>query len=219
MPVKQKSNSHFGSNFWEGFSTKLNRNVFFYSELEYENWIMTECNPSIKTFCEQPLKISGYVDNQYKESIFDMWIQWIDGTEEFLEIKYEKDIKNINNSNHRISYQIKLQKQWCMKNRFNHRIITEKDIRVYPLLNNSKILVSHLKNVNKTSEIISFKIVKMLKKSDQTIKGITINLKEHHISEIYRSICYLYLKNLVYINLKESNFDQNMKVSLVNETI
>ena len=85
-PVEQNSMSHFGSNFWDGYSYKVKRDVFFYSELEYDHWILVECNPKIISFCEQPRKIDGYVDDEYKESIFDMWIKWEDGKEEFLEI-------------------------------------------------------------------------------------------------------------------------------------
>ena len=56
-PVLSRKSSHFGSNFWDCFSQKINRDVNFYSDLEYEHWILVETNPDIEYFCEQPLKI------------------------------------------------------------------------------------------------------------------------------------------------------------------
>ncbi|CAG9621909.1 hypothetical protein [Sutcliffiella rhizosphaerae] len=38
--VEQKKTSHFSSNFWECNSKKIGRDVFFYSELEYDHWIL-----------------------------------------------------------------------------------------------------------------------------------------------------------------------------------
>lgn len=218
-PVKQNSTSHFGSNFWECYSIKIKRKVFFYSELEYHNWIMVECNPAIKSFCEQPKKISGYVNDQYKETIFDMWIQWIDGKEEFIEVKYYKEIENIEHKNNRVSKQIRLQKQWCKENDFTYRIVTDKDIRVYPLLSNNKLILSFSKHLDSSNEIIVYKITKLLRKEKLLIKEIIMMLNEFHISDIYVAICSLYVNKKIEMDMSGRNFDENMEVSLVSENI
>lgn len=65
----------YGSNYWVGYSYKLRRHVHFYSDLEYENWILVETNPEVEVFCEQPLRIQYFLDGKKSESIFDMWIK------------------------------------------------------------------------------------------------------------------------------------------------
>jgi hypothetical protein len=92
QPVLLKRNGRYGSNYWEVYSPKIGRNVRLFSDLEYDHWVMVETNPKIKTFCEQPLRIVEYIDGKRHESIFDMWVQWEDGTEMFIEVKYQKDL-------------------------------------------------------------------------------------------------------------------------------
>lgn len=216
VPVEQKKISHFGSNFWDGYSYKINRDVFFYSELEYDHWILVECNPNIVAFCEQPKKISGYVDDEYKESIFDMWIQWKDGSEEFIEIKYSHDIKDIETRNDRVSKQLKLQQNWCIENKFTYRILTENEIRIYPLLSNSKILLPYIKKMKKGSEITKYKILKTLKQGTHNIQSLSNQLKDIQITELYQEIFSLYLNGKIKIEIESSPINQNTEVLLLN---
>jgi hypothetical protein len=217
-PVEQNSISHFGSNFWDGNSYKLKRDVFFYSELEYDHWILVECNPKILSFCEQPKKIDGFIDGEYKESIFDMWIKWEDGTEEFLEIKYSSEIENLDKRSDRVSKQIELQQKWCKDNNSQHRIVTEKHIRIQPLLSNSKIILPYIKKMKQTSEITKYKILKSLNnETPTTIKSLANQLSEIRSSELYQGIFSLYLSNQVKIDLESAPINQNTEMLLINE--
>ena len=143
--VLSGKSSHFGSNFWDFFSQKINRDVNFYSDLEYEHWILVETNPDIEYFCEQPLKILEEYEGEMHASIFDIWIQWKDGKEEFVEIKYEKDVREASfpksKRNKRIQIQLNIQEKWCKNNHINYRIVTEEEIRIQPLLTNKKMLL------------------------------------------------------------------------------
>lgn len=112
-PIEVKGRSHFGSNFWDAYSPKIKRDVNFYSDLEYDHWILVETDSRIKNFCEQPLKIEGLYNGKKAESIFDMWVQWDDGVNEFIEIKYSKDLIPKSKQYDRVKKQITLQQE-CM---------------------------------------------------------------------------------------------------------
>lgn len=107
----------YGNNRWLAYSNKLKRTVYLFSDLEYEHWIQLEFDSNVINFCEQPLKVSLITGNKQVSSIFDMWIQYKDKNEEFIEIKYSSDLSKEN-----VKKQIQIQKSWCEKNFKNHRI-------------------------------------------------------------------------------------------------
>ena len=121
-----KRNDKFGCNYWEVFSPKLERIVRMFSDLEFDNYILTETNPKIQTFCEQPIKIKTLVDGKEVISVIDMWIKYHSGKEVFIEVKYQSDINPANPKSQRSIRQIKAQKKWCEGNGFDHIVMTEK---------------------------------------------------------------------------------------------
>ncbi|MFJ8455705.1 Tn7 transposase TnsA N-terminal domain-containing protein [Bacillus paramycoides] len=151
-PIKMPSNKHYGSNHWVAFSYKIQRNVQLFSNLEYDNWIFVETDPNIVNFCEQPKKISYPLNGKTKHSIFDMWIQYSDGQEVFLEVKYSKELHPLHKKFERNINQIGVQREWCAANGFGHRVITEKDLQSNGLLlSNKKLILSLIKNTNEDS--------------------------------------------------------------------
>src|SRR5713226_6896617 len=58
MPVWERPQNNYGSNRWVVYSPKLDRIVILYSDLERDQWALAEADPTIQTFCEQPLRIS-----------------------------------------------------------------------------------------------------------------------------------------------------------------
>lgn len=91
-PLPMKRSSRYGNNYWEGKSLKLKRNVHLFSDLEYDHWLLIETDPKVNSYCEQPLRIKQYIDGEWVESIFDMWIEWNDGSETFIEVKYSDEL-------------------------------------------------------------------------------------------------------------------------------
>lgn len=128
QPVEMPRGSHYGSDYWIAYSTKCNRHVHFYSMLEYSNFLILEMNPCVEYFCEQPLKISWEIESHKISTIFDFWVKYANGDNEFQEIKYSKELSGIDENSHRSQLQIKHQKKWCADNNQQHRVITEKEI-------------------------------------------------------------------------------------------
>ena len=143
-PINIPRSTHYGINFYNTYSTKIKRKVAFYSQLEYHNFLTLEFNPSVINFCEQPLKIEIDVDGKRESSIFDMWVLYETGFEEFQEVKYQKELVDNLTSSRSID-QIEKQKLWCQSNGYLHSIRTENDIYLGPFY------ISNLKyNVKKS---------------------------------------------------------------------
>lgn len=170
-PLEMPRGSHFGSDYWVAYSKKINRKCCFFSLLEYANFLHLEMDSSIKYFCEQPLKI--YSDKDPKKSaIFDFWVLYSGGTEEFQEIKYSKELSDFNEN--RSQKQIALQKEWCRQNGFNYIVRSEKE-----LLNSCKYM--NLKRMHYIICNTNYDFV-----PDNVILGILKNYKKITIKEL----CY-----------------------------
>jgi hypothetical protein len=74
-------------------------------------------------------------------TVFDFWIHWPDGIEEYREVKYEKDLEQ----GTRASRQIEAQQLFCSLHGFKHVVSTERTIRSNVLyLENWKSMLHHL---------------------------------------------------------------------------
>jgi hypothetical protein len=119
---------HYGNNYFNTYSIKLKRNVSLFSELEYHNYLTLELDSFVVSFCEQPLKIEINLDGKLMTSIFDMWVLYKDGTEEFQEVKYVKEIEKVEHPPSRTMCQIQKQRMWCEQHDYKYSIRTEKEI-------------------------------------------------------------------------------------------
>jgi TnsA endonuclease N terminal len=192
-PIPMKRSTHYGNNYWEGFSPKLKRNVRFFSDLEYEHWILVETNPLVETFCEQPLRIRQCLNGEWVESIFDMWIKDYDGNETFVEVKYSEELEPNHKNYARVKRQTTAQMEWCRSNGKKHVIQTERDIRgnrIY--LENMRYLLPFVRQ-HKNSDEIAIQITELLKKGSLTIAKVQTTLSIIPVRKIRECIyCLLY---------------------------
>ena len=127
-PIKMPRNMHYGSNYYEFLSKKLGRVVTAFSSLEYWNQICLEMNPQIEKYCEQPLETEVYYDGKIHKTIFDVWVKYKNGNEEFQEIKLTEELEGEDAINGRSYKQIAVQKAWCEQNGKTHVLKTDRDI-------------------------------------------------------------------------------------------
>lgn len=145
-PVWNPGRGSYGNNLWQTYSPKLGRNVKLFSDLEYHHWILVEATPEIIAFCEQPIKMWSRVDGKDRASYIDMWVKWRDGTEQYRELKYAKDIAQIND-NTALDRQLAIQVAWCARHHENHAIITDEQVHANKLLlRNWRLILSILTN-------------------------------------------------------------------------
>jgi hypothetical protein len=202
-PVPKSGRSHYGSNFFEAFSPKLNRDVNFYSNLEFDHWVLVETDPNIVDFCEQPLlDVRGEYEGKEGSSIFDMWIKWKDGREEFLEIKYHADVQPGSKNYQKNLRQITIQRDWCNKTSNTHRLLTEKNIRCNKiLLDNKKIILPYLRNINKIGDTNRFRILMELKQGCRSLEELCLKLVDMPTTNV---------KKIVYILIYEGRLNSNI---------
>lgn len=212
-PIEMPRGSHYGSDYWVVYSKKLDRRVQCYSMLEFANFLQIEMNPAIEYFCEQPLKIT-LPDYPKKSAIFDFWIQYSDGSTEFQETKYSKDL----NDDERTIQQIELQKEWCMRNNQNYRVITEKDLLDPFLFNNLKKLhfiianTDHLFNPN-------MEILRCIKKHQTISIEQLSDMLEYSLYDLFEEIAIQFYIGTLTMDLSSRPLDIHMEVSLLCKNI
>lgn len=204
-PIDIKRNAWYGSNYWEAYSDKVKRTVRFFSELEYDNWILTETNTKVKTFCEQPLRIQCLFEEKKVESIFDMWVCYHDNYEEFLEVKYSKELDPNNPKAKRSIRQTTIQKYWCKENDKNYRIVTDEEIRSNPMyLSNLKQLLYFTRSQEKRDKInYRDEVLKNILKQPSKIKDVLTNVAFIPKEQALRIIYTMILENKIASNITD----------------
>ncbi|RAT94016.1 TnsA endonuclease N-terminal domain-containing protein [Brevibacillus sp. Leaf182] len=206
QPVITKRSTRYGSNYWHVFSPKLQRMVHFFSDLEYEHWLLVEADQTVKRFCEQPVRIEGLYEGAKVSSIFDMWIERVDGSQSFIEVKYTQELDPRNQRSERSIRQTTIQRKWCVQNNFNYEIKTEKDIRVNQiLLDNLRVLIPTIKNQLIPNEIDRHQILKAVGSHRMSIRHLRTELPHFLPSRLNETIF-----NMIYFGVFYSNIDQTL---------
>jgi len=125
------------------------RSVRFFTELHFQNYLLIESDSKIEIFCEYPdLDIVAIVNNKRITSSFDMWVKWVDGTEEFQRIETENTLEEFDSNPHSHPKLLALS-IWANQNQQNFRIVTDKIVRARPiLLENWSDILPYLYNVS-----------------------------------------------------------------------
>jgi hypothetical protein len=197
-PVPIKRSTKYGSNYWEGYSPKAKRLVRFFSDLEYDHWVLIEMNPDIIDFCEQPMRIKLQFDGKMTESIIDMWLKYRNGQEYFIEVKYMKDLDEKNPKSARSLKQIEVQKRWCIENGHYHKVQTEQDIRHNTIkLENMRQMIPYIRNITISNELDCTRILNAIESGNKTICDIESSLMSLTENRVRESIYWLLFKGKI----------------------
>jgi hypothetical protein len=203
----------FGSNHWKGLSFKVKREVNFFSDLEYENWLFVETDPEIIAFCEQPLKIQQVVNGEFRQSIFDMWVKKSNGQEEFREIKYSSCLQPGNPKYDKTMRQITTQKEWCIANNFSHTVVTEKELRKNRvLLENKRMMVPYFREFHNCKEeeleLVLSIVCSGVKKIGEIIR-ILVNIPSN---KVFTCLMYLIYEGKLLADIDQILINNNLEV-------
>lgn len=212
--VQIKGNSYI-SNLHIFYSVKLGRCVSCWSDLEYYNCLLLECNPKVLTYCEQPLTIQGEYGGKLVKTRFDTWAKYIDGSEEFMEIKYSDCFKEGHKSYNNTIKQTSVQHQWCLENNKEYVIRTEKDIlsSLY-LINNLKKIYCFVREVRGIKRSHMIKVLDYLKTGPKSLRAI-VNLFEMPIANVYTLVFTLiYTGQCTVDNLSTKIIDLSTEVHI-----
>ncbi len=216
-PIQMPRGSHYGSNYWEVFSKKMNRKACFFSTLEFENFLTLEMNPRVKFMCEQPLQVEILLDGRLTRTIFDVWVKYIDDTEEMQEVKYSDSLEGTTEESIRTKEQIRKQKVWCEENNIQHAIRTEKDIHVGECtIENHAFMASRIRRYSPPINVdsyINFLIgyLKACKAAD--IKSL-INSGMLPLGNELNFLCYMHYMGVIKIMIDDRPIDYKSEVTL-----
>jgi hypothetical protein len=206
-PLPIKRNESFIKNYWESYSPRLQRDVYFLGQLNYEFWLMLEINTEISTYCERPTIIKGVHNKRRFEITPNFWVQYKNGEESFVILEYEKAKKP--------KFDINLLEEWCYKQNKKLEVIKETYILQNQLIiNNSKRLISFLSRKN-VIEMDLHRIIKCLTTEKITIKSLVNELKSSLTDQrIIESIYFLIFHNRIASNITEKPINLNTVVWL-----
>lgn len=212
--VQIKGNSYI-SNLHIFYSTKLDRCVNCWSDLEYYNCLLLECNSKVLTYCEQPLTVEGTYNDKIVKTRFDIWVKYIDGSEEFQEVKYSDCFNEGHKSYKNTIKQTSVQKNWCQNHNKIYTIRTEKEImKSVFLITNLEKIYYFVRQVKKVNLIDVENILKYLENGPKTL-GDIVNFLGYPTATAYTIIfALIYTGKCSAKNLADKMIDFSTEVYL-----
>jgi len=203
QPKIMPRGSKYGSNYWISEGPKVGmRQVTFYSDLEFDHWVYVETEPEVEKYCEQYPEISYVLNGELHSSVFDMWIQFRDGSIKCCEIKYESELTIENPQYERTLRQTEAQRAYCEQNGIHYEIVTDKHLRQNPYeLENRLNIISFVKNNPEPSATAQLrKYIRNERKSMQVITDLT----SIPYPLVHNACLWLYYHGVIQLNLDES---------------
>lgn len=215
-PVKMPRGSHYGCDYWIAKSFKLHRSIQLYSMLEYANYLELEMNPDVAYFCEQPVSVELLVGSKMRQTIFDFWVSYADGREEFQEVKYQSDLEGKEKAALRSQEQVKRQESWCKINNFSYKIITDQNLFGYKYRSQNLSLLSSYMNRFEISPDCELYLKNLKKYAIQPITISTI-LTEGLLESgsEWMILAYLYYIGKIMININDRPLDTSSEVKII----
>lgn len=216
-PLSMPRGTHYGSNYWEVYSVKMQRKACFFSNLEYENFLTLEMDPDVEFMCEQPLQIEIMVDGKLGKSVLDFWVKYRDGHEEIQEVKYSESLLSDSKDGIRAREQIRKQKAWCEENNILHTVRTELEIHTGEFtIENLSYIASRIRrylppNDNESYEKLLVGYLGACKKTD--IKTI-IESGMLPVGDELSFLCYMHYTGQIDLMIDGRPLDYRTEVSL-----
>jgi len=214
--IEMPRGTRYGNNYYSVYSKKINRLVKLYSTLEYYNFLVLETSSEVKYFCPQPLKIDIIQEDKLKHAIFDVWVEYRDGRNEFQEVKYSKELTGNEPEAIRSQEQIRRQESWCKDNNVNFVIRTEKDIIQGPFhIQNLNVIAARVRRYTPTENAYyEPRIIQELEVNKTLTVSELIMKKLLPIGNELNHICYLYVKGTIDMDINKRPLDSNIEVQL-----
>ena len=220
-PIEMPFSMHYGNEHYTTYSVKVGRVVNLFSKLEYFNFLTLETDPTVETFCEQPLEIEIREDGKIKKAVFDMWVRYKDGREELQEVKYTKELSGDSAAAIRSQEQIRRQKHWCEDNDFPFVVRTEEDLlKGEYLMQNRSVIAGLVRRYTPTNaEHYNKLVIRCVEDAYYAgYKKILVNdliRKELlPIGSEWGHLAYMYVRGMINLNISNKPLDLRTEVRL-----
>ncbi|SHL29276.1 TnsA endonuclease C terminal [Chryseobacterium carnipullorum] len=187
-------------------SVKNNSIIEFESQLEMNLTYLLERRCDVSMYCEQPIEIEYFDGNTTRKYIPDFYVQYHNGEQEIIEVKYEKDLLE---KKELLEPKFKAAREFCNSNNISFKILTESQINT-PQMFNSKFLANYKTPRFKTNLGDIEYILDTLEKLEQTTITNLINecsSDDNRKAELLFHLWYLVSNYLI-------NFNEEEKLSM-----
>ncbi|MBB3113466.1 hypothetical protein FHS18_005578 [Paenibacillus phyllosphaerae] len=218
-PIVVPRNKKYGNNYWMAKGPKVGlRDITLYSDLEFDHWLVVETDPTVLTYCEQPIEIPYVINGRLHSTIFDMWILFKNGKEVFVEVKYEKELFAKSTKYERTNRQISAQREWCKQNGIIHEVRTERMIRKGPRYIENKLkMFMNILNHQKPSSITQ--VMGCIKSNGISIGDICKQLQGEVVPyDVILACQWLCYEGVITTNFCEKVWGNEMEVWLSEQT-
>lgn len=188
------------------FSVKNNSLIEFESQLERNLTYILERRRDVRMYCEQPIEIEYFDKNTKRKYIPDFYVQYQNGQQEIIEVKYEKELLEKKDL---LEPKFKAANEFCNSNNISFKILTETHINTHQMFN-SKFLANYKTPRFKTNLGDIEYILDTLGKLEQTTVTNLINecsSDDNRKAELLFHLWYLVSNYLV-------NFNEEEKLSM-----
>lgn len=174
---------------WSRYSPKLHRHIVFNSLMEYRNWLVVECNPYVKCFNECTLEVQIPYNNKNVAIIFDMWVQYIGGEEELIQLQYEDDFLQ---SSSLSLHGLKIVKSWCQENGYTYSLVSNTGNYANELyLRNLETIIIAVECLQEHFDLVlQHKLLEILAVKEYTIIELC-NITSENRVQVTHMICWL----------------------------
>lgn len=216
-PIKMPRGTHYGNNYWEVFSNKMNRKACFFSNLEYHNFLTLEMNPKVVQMCEQPLEIEVMIDGKLEKSILDFWIKYNDGSEQIQEVKSIESLTEGSKDYIRTKSQIHKQKLWCEENNIAYTVRSEKEIYTGEYtIDNYAYMAARVRRYTLPEDAKSYRnvLIGYLEACKKTDIRILIESGRLPLGNEMNFLCCMQFEGVIHMNINDRPLDYRTEVTL-----
>lgn len=211
VPITTYRRHHYLNDIWIVRSPKMNRRMQLDSDLEYLNWDDIEGTPEVVALCEHPTIAEARIDEKDHKSVIDMYKQFADGSEEYIEVKYDEDLEK-----EETKLQIAVQVAHAERLNVKHVVRTSSELASLEMkLRNWKRIIGILnlgRNINVDKEMNT--ITELLINKGPMPVGEVIQLLEFEDMITELAICRLLQKGEIDANLNKEDFSYNTLLTL-----
>ena len=137
-----------------------------------------------------------------------MWVRYKNGNEEFIEVKYDAELKGKSKKALRSIRQTNVQREWCSKNNKNYRIVTDLEIREnLTLLTNQKTILNYVRNLEINECILKQIINSIDNTKESTISKIMYTVHVECKNSLLAHIYYLIFTAKISSDIDIKNLD------------
>lgn len=213
-PLPMPRATHYGNNYWIFESRKLHRRVTAFSNLEYENLLCLEMDAKVRYYCEQPYEANVFIGGKEYRTIFDVWVAYKDGSEEFQEVKYFEELESDTKKGERDRRQVTVQKKWCLQNEFQYTLRTDKEIELGEFyIRNLNLLAAKARRFHVYSENADDVIRNYLAELNRTTIGYLVSSGRFRQNKTLDYLANLYYRGIItFLNLENECISNKTEV-------